>query len=203
MVDTALHYPLEINGKTYYFELIAYGQKHLYPGSAGFYIVANLGAVEPILSLIYQHAYFGDDLSVEKLHHELVESHNPTHLLYHPKHASESILELFNQCSESYPPLVTTEQIDAFTALTAEGYPTHSSHPYTPLSGQSVATRCGVCSGSGKVICSSCGGVGGRQVMNPHIDFDGNPVYEPQWENCYACSGGFVNCSACSGIGER
>lgn len=204
MKDEPGQYSLALGDKTYSCDLIPYGQEILYPSGAGVYLVVRLGKGQQEISVISLFSSFSEGIPSGRLHNPQIASRNPTHLLFYPKPVGESLLEFFNQCHDCYPPelneagLVAPVLSDSALGIDMDnqGFALNRDAVCGP-----VSTQCPVCSGSGRMVCSACGGMGGRQVMNSHMGHDGNPIYEPEWENCYSCNAGYVNCSACGGSG--
>lgn len=207
MRDESGQYSLVLGDKAYSCDLIPYGQKVLYPRAAGVYLVVRLGKGQQEISVICIFTDFSDGVSSDRLHNPQIASRTPTHLLFYPKPVGGSLLEFFNQCHDCYPPELNKTDLEVSVLrdnalgiveprMGNQGFALNRDEAY-----RSVSTQCPVCSGSGRMVCSACGGMGGRQVMNSHIGHDGNPIYEPEWESCYSCSAGYVNCSACGGSG--
>lgn len=207
MRDELGQYSLVLGDKTYSCDLIPYGQKILDPSAAGVYLVVRLGQGQQEIRVICLFTCFSEGVPSDRLHNPQVAARNPTHLLFYPKPVGESLLEFFNQCHNCYPPELNETDLVAPVlrdntlgivepSMDNQGFALNRDTVY-----RSASTQCPVCSGSGRMVCSACGGMGGRQVMNSHIGHDGNPIYEPEWESCHSCSAGYVNCSACGGSG--
>ncbi|MAY41792.1 MAG: hypothetical protein CMI05_05705 [Oceanospirillaceae bacterium] len=207
MKDEPGQYSLALGDKAYSCDLIPYGQEVLYPSAAGVYLVVRLGKESQEISVICLFTCFSEGVPSDRLHNPQIISRNPTHLLFYPKHVGESLLEFFNQCHDCYPPELNETDLMAPVLpgnalgiveprMDNQGFALNLDAVYG-----AVSTQCPVCSGSGRMVCSACGGMGGRQVMNSHMGHDGNPIYEPEWESCYSCNAGYVNCSVCGGSG--
>jgi hypothetical protein len=63
--------------------------------------------------------------------------------------------------------------------------------------------RCLTCSGTGKKICRSCGGNGGRCKPRYDSEYEDRSIVRESWEPCVTCAGsGRSSCSTCLGIGR-
>ena len=209
MTGTTFQFPLTLNGQNYFFEGFSYGQTHLYPKGAGYFIAGRIDPPDSTFTAILHVPVFDQEVPIEKLHHSQVESHYPTHILFYQKRESESLLGIFNLCQEAYPGLVSLQNVEKTDELGQSSPYRHTkdflSSPPTNINSKtsSMSQQCSGCCGSGRTTCSSCGGMGGRQVMDYHIDHNGMPNYQPKWESCMSCSGGYVNCSICGGKGQK
>ncbi len=55
---------------------------------------------------------------------------------------------------------------------------------------------------NGRVICSSCGGSGGRTISVTRYDNQNRSYHVNEWQTCHSCSGsGTHTCSTCGGTG--
>ena len=71
-------------------------------------------------------------------------------------------------------------------------------NPTTP---EQTDTQCGICSGSGHVTCSSCGGRGYHTTSTTRTDGEGNVEYVQEDIPC-SCNGGQQTCLKCGGAGR-
>ena len=72
----------------------------------------------------------------------------------------------------------------------------------TTTSTFSSQTQCGICSGMGKITCSSCTGYGYHSSSTTKTSYDGSVEYVDESIPCSSCMGGKQTCWKCGGTGN-
>lgn len=159
---------------------------------------------------IHKIIFFGVALDCGKLlsgvhpQGKAINAYKPTHICVYDNSQDWSKLKGWCGSLINYYSPPVKEQSTSKINLTTHSQKSNSYTSYRPTTSNYNygKKQCPTCSGSGSRVCSSCGGSGGRSQSRVDYDWQGNPVYNTEWINCYSCSGGYSTCNHCGGSGQ-